>query len=722
MFVNVIVPLPLPEAFTYRLPAGLSLAVGAMVDVPFGKTGSITGIVLSVSEQGPDDTSKIKTIIRVLPHQIGEREVRLIEFVSNYYMAPPGQTALVALPPGMLSSSGVADDYRPLRRTVYSLADNAQEHLAQMTRAPKQLQALTDIIAGKPILEIDSPIRQALVKRGALLKREITLSRIDTSSHPTAEPFVLTELQQAALSSIRQQFKDKQTVLLHGVTGSGKTEIYLNLIFDYLRSGGQVLYLVPETGLTQHLYNRLKAYFGALMGVYHTQCSQAERTETYLKQLSDTPYQLVLGTRASLFLHFNDLKLIVIDEEHDQNYKQTERVPYYNARDTALYLAAIAGAHTLLGSATPSVESYANHKSGKYGYVRLAERYGGARLPQFQIADVRDDRRKKRLKGHFTRLLLKQIEAALSNHHQVILFQDRVGYSPYVQCSECNYIPRCPNCGVPLKYSRANGVLRCRYCGYTEPFRVTCPQCGAATIEPRGLGIEQIEDEARALFPNAKTMVVTQKNMAQALFDFSERKLDILIGTRRIIKGIDYHNVTVLGVMDVDLMLKLPDFRSTEQAYQLLVQAAGRTGRAGAAGRIVIQTRQVDDPFLQQIKDIDAIEFYEQQIAEREWLNYPPTCRLIKITLRHASLSIVAAAGAYLTRYLTEVDPNLAISPIVEPPVEFKGNMHFRELVLKMKPECNISKVKHALAVLIATLRKTKEYDRGVYTVDVDPI
>lgn len=724
-YANVIVPLPLASSFTYVVPEGMEVRVGSMVVVPFGRSKSLTAIVVRVSQEPPAAAVQLKPIIRVADARLVETQVRLIEFVSSYYITPPGEAALAVLPPGLLARSGPADEYKPLNRTEYKPTVSPAEletALVALRRAPRQAEALRAIVAGADPMTFDSAIRRALVNRGLLSRRDIEVSRIDTGSVPAAVPVVLTPQQQQALHSINEQHATKTTVLLHGVTSSGKTEIYIHLIKQHIDRGGRVLYLVPENGLTQHLYNRLKAYFGSQMGLYHAQCSTRERMETYLKQQSDAPFPLILGTKGALFLPNDGLTLIVVDEEHDRGYKQTERTPHYNARDMAIALAGMTRARVLLGSATPSVESYANHVNGKYGYVRLAERYGGSGLPQLHIADLREDRRKKRLRGHFTRLLIAQIEAALAAHRQVILFQDRLGYSPYVQCSECGYIPRCPHCGVTLTYSRATAKLTCRYCGHSEPYTVTCPQCKAATVEPRGLGVEQLEAETHELFPAARTALVTATNMDTVMRDFADGRYDILIGTRRIVKGIDYRNVTVLGVMDVDAIMLNPDFRATEQAYQLLLQAAGRTGRARAEGHLVLQTRQADNPFLHSLNEAETEAFYNDQMAERQLFCYPPFCRLIRVTVSHTNCAFALGAAGFISENLSSIDPKVEVSPPIEPLVAVRAGNHYREVLIKLKPGADIARVKLHLVSLIQTLRRDKGYETGTYAVDVDPL
>lgn len=736
MLVDVVVPLPIEATFTYE--AADNVRVGDSVVVPFGKNKVMTGVVRRVCVERPD-VQVIKRVHEVLGVRYREEQVKLWEFVARYYCAPLGEVYRAAVPAWMISKDGAPDTYRQQIKREYFL-DTRYLHIeergrliVELGRAKKQKEAVEKLFERflgdfdeKEVLrigndELEASVRRELEKRKVVVCRSRKVSRIDTESVATAEPFELTDKQKIALEMIERQFETgKETVLLHGVTSSGKTEIYLNLIRKCVEQGGQVLMLVPENGLTQHLYDRLKQYFGGRLGVYHTQCPQAERVETYMHQLSKQPYDIVLGTKSSVFLPFERLQLVVVDEEHDTNYKQTEQLPYYNARDVALYLAHVQGAKTILGSATPSVESYGNHLNGKYGYVELMERYGGARLPQVQIVDMKDERRKKHLSGHFSRLLIQQIQAALSGHHQVILFQDRNGYSPYVQCSRCGDVPKCPHCGVPLTYSKTKGELRCGYCGHTQPFVVTCGKCGSVTVEPRGLGVEQLEEETQALFPEARVARIRRDNITNTLNDFENQKIDILIGNRSIIKGIDYGNVSVMGVMNVDNLLSYPDFRSSERAYQTMVQAAGRTGRRLADGHLVVQTYMVENPFIDELKDTNAFRFYQAQIAERQLFNYPPFSRLICITVKHEHLLGCEMAAEYIIKGVKEVE-GVSVSGVVVPRVGWAGGMYIREVFVKVKDN-NASATKRNIIARVSMLHKTKGYEHGIYTIDVDPV
>lgn len=736
MLVDVIVPLPIEATFTYE--AGEDVSVGDSVVVPFGKNKVMTGVVRRVCVERPD-VQVIKSVHEVLDVRYREEQVKLWEFVANYYCAPLGEVYRTAVPAWMVSKDGTPDTYRQKTKIEYYI-DNRYLHeeergrlLVLLNRSKKQKETvmrLFERFSGKPDTESDFlkvedeleiNVRRELEKRGVIVRRERKVSRIDTNSVATAEPFELTDKQKIALEMIERQFETgKETVLLHGVTSSGKTEIYLNLIRKCVEQGGQVLMLVPENGLTQHLYDRLKQYFGGRLGVYHTQCPQAERVETYMHQLSEQPYDIVLGTKSAVFMPFERLRLVIVDEEHDTNYKQTEQLPYYNARDVALYLAHSKGAKAVLGSATPSVETYGNHLNGKYGYVELMERYGGARLPQVQIVDMKDERRKKHLNGHFSRLLMQQIQAALSGHHQVILFQDRNGYSPYVQCARCGDVPRCPHCGVPLTYSKKKSELRCGYCGHTQPFVVTCGKCGSVTVEPRGLGVEQLEEETQALFPEARVARIKRENITGTLNDFENQKIDILIGNRSIIKGIDYSNVSVMGVMNVDNLLSYPDFRSSERAYQTMVQAAGRTGRRLADGHLVVQTYMAENPFIDELKDANAFRFYQEQVAERQLFNYPPFSRLIRVTVKHDNLQGCTMAAEYIMKGAKEIE-GVNVSDIIEPRVGWAGGVYIREVFVKVKDN-NAAIAKRDIVARVSMLRKTKGYEHGTYSIDVDPV
>lgn len=726
MFAEVAVPLPIYRCFTYRVPCGMEVVHGQSVVVPFGKTKTLTGVVVGMSEQ-VDDESRVKDIIQPLELVFSERQVELWKFVADYYCAPLGEVYKCAVPSLLISKDGEPDRYKPKIMIEYSLnpkyerVEELEVLKKELNRAKKQLAELERFVVERDADVLSADVRRNLVKRGVIERTERLVSRIDLESKPTSETHELTEKQAIALQMTKVQLETKPVVLLHGVTSSGKTEIYLQLIKDAVERGKQVLFLVPEIALTQHLYDRIKQYFGNSLGVFHAQCTQEERVETYKQQLSENPFQVMLGTKASVFLPFRNLGLVIVDEEHDLNYKQSDQIPYYNAKNVALYLARMYGAKTVVGSATPSVESFYNFKAGKYGYTALNERFGGVRLPQIQVVDIREERRRKHAKGHFSRLLIQQMTIALSQKHQVILFQNRRGFATYVQCDKCGYIPKCPHCDVALNYSRVDNSLSCRYCGYKRPFVVTCDSCKSVTVSPKGFGVERLEDEVQRLFPEARIKRAEAGNVGEVLNDFEAQKIDILIGTRAIIKGIDYSNVTVLGVMDVDILLNHPDFRATEEAYQLLMQAAGRTGRRLADGFLILQTSQPENEFLAQIKRTGAIDFYNQQMEERQLFMYPPYCRLIKVVLKHTDSQYCDAAGQYLVDGLKEFQ-NIDVNGPIEPQVGRVGNVYVREIYVKLLQDAAIQSVKCRLMGLVNALRTSKGYNIGNYAIDVDPI
>lgn len=726
MFADIIVPLPLSRTFSYLVPNGMTVSVGSMVVVPFGRTKTLTGVVSKI-HQGQPSVSNPKYILELLPIALLPSQIELLQFTSHYYSAPIGEVYHQVFPSQLISKDGVPDSYKPQILIEYSLnpiytdSDALESLRKTLKRASKQLEALDSIISGQLIEKLSSAIRLALLKRGVIIKREYQVPRIDTTSSPSSTPVSLTEHQSVALNSIKHQFETMNTVLLHGVTSSGKTEIYLNLIREMVDKGEQVLFLVPETGLTQHLYNRLKQYLGSSLGIFHTQCTQSERTETFFHQLSDQPFDVILGTRLSLFLPFRKLGLVIVDEEHDTSYKQLDHIPYFNARDLAVYLAHISHAKTILGSATPSVESFHNANERKYGYVQLTERYGKTSFPQFHIVNLAEEHRKKHLKGHFSRLLVIQVTAALNAGHQVILFQNRNGFSPFVQCSKCGYVPKCPHCDVSLTYSKVNGNLRCPYCGYTQPFEVTCHSCGSVTIIPRGFGVEQLEEETHMLFPNARVARVTSRNALTLLTDFHNGNIDILIGARSLVKGLDYRNVSVLGILNVDNILNHPDFRANERAFQLIVQAAGRTGRHMTDGHLVLQTYQIDNPFFDFLKGDKSTMFYEQQITERKLFNYPPFTRLLHIEIRHSNVHYCHSAADYLKNELS-VFSNIEITGPIEPMVSFVDNFFIRQLMVRLPLSSDSFKIKNRLQYIIDSLKNTRIYDKGIYTINVDPL
>jgi len=545
--------------------------------------------------------------------------------------------------------------------------ENLKQIFDKLGRAKKQLDMLMMYIdlskcliparqrevSRKELLEKSgaSPaVLAGLVEHGALETYVKEIGRLDISDIQTNAVYVLNEFQQTALSDIEKQFKIKSVVLLHGVTSSGKTEIYIHLIQKALDEGKQVLYLVPEIALTTQLTTRLKRVFGKRLGVYHSRFSDAERVEIWNNVLNDKSYDVIIGVRSSVFLPFRQLGLVIVDEEHETSYKQYDPSPRYHARNAAIVLASMHGAKTLLGSATPSIESYFNAETGKYGLVELHQRHEEMQLPEIMVVDTKEAYHKKRMEGHFSDVLIEKIAKALGNKEQIILFQNRRGYAPYIECKACAYVPKCKNCDVSLTVHKVFNTLTCHYCGYTEPIPTVCPVCKTPNLNTKGFGTEKIEDEIRHIFPEARVSRMdldttrSKKSYEKLISDFEQHKVDILIGTQMVTKGLDFEHVSLVGILNADNLLNFPDFRAHERAYQLMAQVSGRAGRKNKRGLVVLQTSQPEHTVIGQVIRNDYAAMYKLQTEERKQFKYPPYFRMIQITLRHKDVQVVKQA------------------------------------------------------------------------------
>lgn len=538
----------------------------------------------------------------------------------------------------------------------------------------------------------------------------------------------LSEAQSEALSRIEEEFHARPVCLLHGVTSSGKTEIYIHLIQKMLEQGKQVLYLVPEIALTTQLTERLYRVFGPKMGVYHSKFSDAERVEIWRKQLSDEPYELMLGVRSSLFLPFQRLGLVVVDEEHEQSYKQQEPAPRYHARNAAIVLAQKCGAKTLLGSATPSLETYHNVQVGKYGFVALTERFGRVQLPEVEVVDVKELRRKRRMSGFFSPRLLEEMRAALGRKEQVILFQNRRGYAPVVECHTCGWVPKCLHCDVSLTYHKEQEKLVCHYCGYTCNVPQHCPACEGTDLVQRGFGTERVEDEVQQVFPDASVarmdLDTTRSRTAyeRMLADFQAGKTDILIGTQMVTKGLDFERVSVVGILDADGMLNVPDFRSHERAFQLMAQVAGRAGRRHKRGLVVLQTKSPDLPVVRQVVAHDYAGLYVQQMEERQAFGFPPFCRLVYIYIKYRDPHYLDQIAARMASQLRAVLGPRVLGPAA-PPVSRIQTFYIRRIVVKLEPGISLARVREELLRVRQDVFSSCEGSSSAQVYfDVDPV
>ncbi|WP_184542910.1 replication restart helicase PriA [Mucilaginibacter sp. FT3.2] len=643
-------------------------------------------------------------------------------------------------------SEEVSERYKPRKRTfitinpVYNNPENLRELFPILEkRAPKQADALLayiklsrtqKAITKNELIEEsgagESSIK-SLIEKEILLAVEKNVSRLHFEENADAVTnFELNEQQTEVLESIRMQFKEKDVTLLHGVTSSGKTQLYIRLIEEMMRNNKQVLYLLPEIALTTHIIERLRIYFGADIGVYHSRFNDNERVEVWQKVLNND-YKVILGARSSLFLPFNNLGLIVVDEEHETSYKQFDPAPRYNARDAAIFLANMHQAKVLLGSATPSFESYHNAKTNKYGFAELTERFGGVQLPDVEVVSIATETKQKTIQSHFTSVLMAGITEALANKEQVILFQNRRGYAPVLMCKICAYTPKCINCDVSLTYHKSSGKLHCHYCGYKEDSPSICPACGSTHLEYKGFGTEKIEDELSLLLPEARIArmdldTTRSRNSLQTILnDLEEKKIDILVGTQMVAKGLDFSDVTLIGIINADSLLKFPDYRANERSFQMLAQVSGRAGRRGKQGKVVIQTY---DPFHRIIKQVianDYSDLYHTEMAERKSFKYPPFYRIINLDIKHQNPEVLYNQSAYLANELRKHFGERVIGPEA-PLISRIRNYYIKSIMLKFEKDgISIVKAKAILKDVIVQFQTTKLSKGCIVQPDVDP-
>lgn len=572
-----------------------------------------------------------------------------------------------------------------------------------------------------------SSVLNGLVEKGILEIYLHETGRLCTDDAGTTQVNTLSQAQQTALNTILHSFTQKNVCLLHGVTASGKTEIYIHLISQVLEAGKQVLYLLPEIALTTQITERLRRVFGNRLGIYHSKFPDAERVEIWQKQLSDSPYDVILGVRSSIFLPFQKLGLVIIDEEHETSYKQQDPAPRYHARNAAIMLASIFGAKTLLGTATPSIETYYNARQGKYGLVELNERHRQIQLPHIELVDIKELGRKKRMNGQFSPLLLQKIKEALESKEQVILFQNRRGFAPMIECRTCGWVPKCRNCDVSLTYHKRLNQLTCHYCGYTYQVPAVCPACEGTELVNRGFGTEKIEDDIRQLFPEARVarmdLDTTRSRTAyeKIISDFEEGRTDILIGTQMVSKGLDFDRVSVVGILNADSMLNYPDFRSHERAFQLMAQVAGRAGRRNRQGLVVLQTKSPDLPLIRQVLDNNYRELYEDQLTERRLFRYPPFYRLIYVYLKHRKEEVAEQAAAQMAAYLRNGLGDRVLGPD-KPPVARIQALFIRKIMVKVEQEASLQKIRLYLTKVQRAIVADERFRTVNVYYDADPM
>ena len=754
MFVDVILPLPLDGVFTYSVPSSLEeqVRMGLRVLVPLGRNKTYVGIIASIHHQAPEgyQTKDILQVLDVSPILL-DSQLKLWNWIAEYYMSPIGEVYKAALPSGLKAEDG----YRPKTELYIRLTEKFQNeqalHVAlnMLQRADKQQTAFIDFLALshwdslngqtclEPVVEItrDELINSshaslatvnALVKRGLLETYEREVGRLNSGGEPHLENIKpLSLAQQEAYNQIQFSFLKKNVTLLHGVTSSGKTELYIHLIRQALEQKKQVLYLLPEIALTVQIMQRLQHVFGNRLGIYHSKYSDAERVEIWQKQLSKNPYDVILGARSAVLLPFQHLGLVIIDEEHETSYKQQDPAPRYHARSTAIVLAQMFDAKTLLGTATPSLESYHNAKTGKYGLVTLQERYKGIELPEIQIVDIKDLQRRKMMNGPFSPLLLSKAREALERGEQVILFQNRRGYAPMIECKQCGWVPHCQHCDVSLTLHRNLNQLTCHYCGYTYLVPTECPACGCKELRTKGYGTEKIEAEVQDIFQEARIarmdLDTTRSRQAyeRIISDFSAGRTNILIGTQMVSKGLDFDKVSVVGILNADSMLNYPDFRAYEHAFMMMAQVSGRAGRKGKRGLEILQTKSPDLPIISQVVRNDYPAFYQSLLAERQQFHYPPYYRLVYVYLKHRQDSLVESASIELGSRLRQWFGVRVLGPD-KPAVAKVKSLSIRKLVLKLELGLNMSDVRKYLA-LAQQMLQDKRYNSLQIYYDVDP-
>ncbi|MBB6003384.1 primosomal protein N' [Arcicella rosea] len=817
LFADVIVPVAVPNTFTYRVPReyAASITTGLRVIVQFGKTKVVTAVIARIHNK-PPEKYQAKYILEVLDDAplVNTKQIELFYWIADYYMCTVGEVLNIALPSGLKISSlskvqfnpefdqpalltereteiieelkkhqslnydelarfaevknvyhiiksliqkkavivfeEVREKYTPkiLKKirlnSFYEDANYLTALIGELEKSPKQLDVILNYLKFVPVLRtpelnkkgleksaltkanVSESSLSTLLKNGILEQFEVIVSRFEEDLDFVEAPTpVLSESQEKAFAEIMQSFQTKDTTLLHGITGSGKTEVYIKLIEQVLESGSQVLYLLPEIALTTQIVVRLRKVFGDKMGIYHSRFSDNERVEVW-KGVVSGKFQFVVGVRSAVFLPFDNLGLIIVDEEHETSYKQFDPAPRYHARDVAVVIAHRQKAKVLLGSATPSIESFYNAKTERYGFVEMKERFGNTQLPDIELIDIKAARKQKLTKGDFSNLMLDTMGLNLEKKQQTILFQNRRGYSPYIQCEDCDTIAACPNCDVSLTYHYSNQELRCHYCGHHEPMSKTCQACGSTKLKTRGYGTEKLEEELQIFLPNAKIArmdldTTRTKTAFQTLINEVESgAVDILVGTQMVSKGLDFEKVSLVCIFDADRMIHFPDFRASERAFQMLTQVAGRAGRRATQGKVLIQTNNPKQKILQQIIENDYEGLYQDEIKEREDFQYPPFTRIIKITLRHIDQPNAEKAAQALAQKLIEKLGTPRVLGPEKPLVERVRNQYLFEIMIKLEKTINLKGAKAFIAEQVQNIILSKDFKGVGIVVDVD--
>ena len=752
-YADILLPVPLEGFFTYAVPEKLRerIAFGMRVLVNFGPQKTYVGIVVKTHDEEPKGY-KTKDIIDIEDEHpmLLDKQFKLWKWIADYYLAPIGDIYKAAMPAGLKAEDG----YKPKTETYIRLAEKFRNvdalHIAinMLNRAEKQLAAFLGYLQlshwdeaeyGRNIEEITreelmnsshstlSTINM-LVKRGMLETYEKEVGRLNESREPHPENInTLSPAQTEAYNGILLSMMKNNVTLLHGVTSSGKTEIYIHLIQHALDEKKQVLYLLPEIALTVQIMSRLRKVFGKRLGIYHSKYSDSERVEIWKKQMSCDPYDVILGARSAVFLPFQNLGLVIIDEEHETSFKQQDPSPRYHARSAAIVLASMYGAKTLLGTATPSIETYHNAMTGKYGYVPLTQRHEGIELPEFRIVDIKDLQHRKMMTGPFSPMLLAEVRKAIEGGKQAILFQNRRGFAPMIECKQCGWVPHCQYCDVSLTLHRSTNQLTCHYCGFTYSVPTKCPNCEGTELRTRGFGTEKIEDAIRDIFPEAKVARMdldttkTRNAYERIINDFATGKTNILIGTQMISKGLDFANVSVVGILNADSMLNFPDFRAYEHAFMMMAQVGGRAGRKGKRGLVILQTKNPELPIVQQVVNNDYEGMYKGVTAERLEYHYPPYYRLVYVYLKHKNDNTVANAATTLGFKLRIWFGERVLGPD-KPSIAKVKSLNIRKIMIKLENGIDIQKVRQYLRKAHSDIMNDKRFKSLVIYYDVDPM
>lgn len=813
LFADVILPLAVENAYTYRIPYGMNeqAEVGKRVLVQFGKRKVYTALIVKIHEHPPKEyTAKyIMDILDEVPI-INERQLEFWGWISRYYCCTLGEVMDAALPANMKLKSetkvavdpewtgdlmGLSDNETLIvealqhaneltlgqvmelldQKTVMPLLKGLMEkdvivlqeqlkrgyrpkliscvRISNRFSAPGKMQDAFQLIHNAPKQQEVLMALQVLVRKEPFVEKKVLLEKAKASEGPlqgllekgivevfqhevgrlqaevkSQKQFELTEKQAQALQEIKELLPEKKTVLLHGTTGSGKTHLYLKLAKEVMEQGKQVLYLVPEIALTAQLIHRLQEYFGEDVAVYHSRFSDNERVEIW-RDLQEGKYRIILGPRSALFLPYRDLGLVVVDEEHENSYKQFDPAPRYNARDAAIFLAHLHGGYSLLGTATPAFESYHNAESGKYGLVKLQSRFTDIQYPEVVLSDLKQERKRGTMKSHFSSMMLNEMRDVLEAKEQIILFQNRRGYSPFLECQTCGWVPYCKNCDISLTYHKGINQLRCHYCGYNRDVPHRCQACGNASVKMKGFGTEKLEDELQLFFPEARILRLDQdstrgkKSLQEIITTFERGEADILVGTQMVTKGLDFNNVRMVGIMSADQMLSFPDFRAYERSYQLMGQVSGRAGRRKKRGRVIIQTFKPEQAIFSFLGMDDYEGFFRQHIEERATYQYPPFFRLIRLVLKDKELAKIKQASELLAQGLRKHFGHRVLGPEFPPVIRIK-NRYLMHILLKFEKSSKMKmpEAKQLLLQEVEAFRQHKDFKSVWVNVDVDPL